>query len=366
MLSSCARDADRMRCAVATPKVMLGGDFWSLIGEQPERRHGAMAWRVFYSYSHEDAEIRDKLGTCLAPLKHQDKIVEWHDRKIAPGAEWHAEISAQLDSAHLILLLISADFLASEYCFGVEVERALARLKRNEVKVVPVLLRPCLWEDSRFSQLQIIPRDARPLTSFSSLDEALKAVAEEIKSIVAGAPPTPSSQFAQDDKPHALDLVRGQVRSYANLYEKTRQRMPPSPERTRRMEQIFQQMRALATASYPLLGDLTASPRPGERLAAVSILQVFATASFLPFLVRLVGSEKPFVGYHAAKALHFAVESLDPRLHEQLLETIHAAQRALASAEVGFDSDRATMLRLAEEELKRTMSHLASARPAYD
>jgi hypothetical protein len=90
-----------------------------------------MAWRVFYSYCHEDAALREKLGTYLAPLKHQGKIVEWHDRKIEPGAEWQAEISTQLKSAHLILLLISADFLASEYCFGVEVEQALTRLKRD-------------------------------------------------------------------------------------------------------------------------------------------------------------------------------------------------------------------------------------------
>ena len=66
------------------------------------------------------------------------------------------------------------------------------------------------------------------------------------------------------------------------------------------------------------------------------------------------------------KAIRFAVESLDPHLHPQLLETIHAAQDALKSADVGADSDRATMLRLAEEELKKTMENLATPSPAYD
>jgi hypothetical protein len=118
-----------------------------------------MTWRVFYSYSHRDGELRDRLGTYLAPLKYHNKIEEWNDRKIEPGADRSKEISAQLASANLVLLLVSADFLASEYCFGVEVETALDRLKRGEVKVVPVLLKVCLWQELRFSELQIIPRD---------------------------------------------------------------------------------------------------------------------------------------------------------------------------------------------------------------
>jgi hypothetical protein len=79
-----------------------------------------------------------------------------------------------------------------------------------------------------------------------------------------------------------------------------------------------------------------------------------------------VGSEKPFVGYHATKALRFAVEALDPPLHAKLLEAIHDAQAALESAAVGFDSDRATTLRLAEKELQQTMRNLATTSPAFD
>ena len=213
-------------------------------------------WRVFYSYSHLDAGLRERLGTYLAPLRRQTKIEEWHDRKIEPGANWDTEISSRLESAHLILLLLSADFLNSDYCFGVEVEKALARLKRGEVKVVPILLRPCLWQQSPFSELQIIPRDAKAIKSsqWASDDEAFTDVASEIARLVS-EPPLPAATFLTqraETQPFesALDLVRGQIRSYARLYERTRQRMRPSDERTGRMEQIFQNMRALASA-YP-------------------------------------------------------------------------------------------------------------------
>jgi hypothetical protein len=329
-----------------------------------------MAWRVFYSYSHKDADLRERLGTHLVPLKQQSKISEWHDRKIEPGANWDTEINAQLDSANLILLLVSADFLASEYCFGAEVERALVRLKRGEVKVVPILLKPCLWEESRFSELQIIPRDAKAITSWSSVDEAFRDVAGEIRRLVSEPAPTQPKSASSAPEPHrfdsSLDLVRGQIRSYAHLYERTRQRMRASSERTQRMEQIFQKMSTIATASYPLLDELAGSPSPGERLAAVAILEVFAAERSIPFLVRLVASEKPFVGYHAAKALRFAVGAMDSSVYPQLLNALHEAQAALKSSRVGFDSDRQAVLRAAEEELRQTITALAAPSEKHD
>jgi hypothetical protein len=142
--------------------------------------------------------------------------------------------------------------------------------------------------------------------------------------------------------------------------------MRASDARTRRMEQIFEKMRNLATASYPLLEELAASYSPGERLAAVAILQVFAIEQSLPFLVKLVGSEKPFVGYHAARALQFAVGALDAQTYPQLLEAIKNAQQVLASAEVGFDSDRARVLREAEAELQGSLTALSIPARAYD
>jgi hypothetical protein len=326
--------------------------------------------KIFYSYSHKDAELRERLGTYLAPLRQRNVIIEWHDRKPEPGADWDAEISTQLDSADLILLLVSADFLASDYCFGVEIEKALTRLKQGATKVVPVLLKPCLWEESRFQNLQIIPRDARAITSWSSVEEAFKDVANEIRNLVSQPPPSPPAAASEDRESSrfasSLELVRDQVRSYARSYEKTRQRMRPSDDRTHRMEQIFVNMRALATASYPLLDELANSPSPGERLAAVAILQVFSNKEALPFLVGLIRSEKPFIGYHATKALRFAVASLDSSVYPRLMAAIHEAQTAVQSAHVGFNADRQRELRSAEQELQATMDSLSAPSAGYD
>lgn len=323
-----------------------------------------MVWKVFYSYSHNDAKLRERLGTYLAPLVYKKKIVEWYDRKIEPGADWDTEIREELDSAHLILFLVSEDFLASEYCFGVEVERALTRLKRGEAKVVPILLKPCLWKESRFSELQIIPRDAKAITSWTSPEEAFLEVATELSSLITeplpSLPESTPEVGAVEKFDSSLNLVRGQVRSYAHLYERIRQRMQPSHDRTQRMEAVFQRMRTLATASYSLLDEFANSPSPGERLAAVAILQVFASEQYLPLLVKLVGSEKPFVGYHATRALSFAVGALDPRVHPQLLEAIADAKAALEFASFPNDTDRQTVLQEAEQALKATMNSLAA------
>jgi len=327
-------------------------------------------WQLFYSYSHKDSDLRERLATYLAPLKQQNKIEEWYDRRIEPGQNWEKEITDRLDSANLFILLVTGDFLASDYCFGVEVERALARLKKGEVKIVPILAKPCLWQESRFSELQMVPRDTKPMTSWTSLDEAFVNVATEIRQIVSQPQPSTSQLIhrpveAQTSE-SSLKLVRGQIQCYARLYERTRQRMPPSNERTSRMEQIFLQMRSLATASYPFLAELADSPSPGERLVAVSILHIFATDKFLPFLVGLVASEKPFVGYQAVAALRFAVGALDPRFDAQLTHALTEAKASLDGGGVRITADRQKLLEQAQLELRARMDALSAPQQTFD
>jgi hypothetical protein len=272
----------------------------------------------------------------------------------------------------LILFLLSADFLASDYSLGVEVQTALDRLKRGEAKIVPILLRSCLWEESLFSELNVIPIDGRPkpICSWTSVDDALLDVARQISRLVAKDPPqapNPSQKFPQAHQfDSSLDLVRNQICCYARIYEKTRQRMAPSSQRTMRMEQIFDNMRNLATASYPLLQELASSPLPGDRLSALSILQVFASEQLLPFLTGLLQRDKPFVCYHALKALRFAVNSLDPTSYGALSKALANAKTALQQSEAVDDPGCKTQLSAAERELQANVIATTAPTSTFD
>lgn len=140
---------------------------------------------VFYSYSHRDEKLRDRLAAHLSLLKRKGAISEWHDRKITAGREWEGQIDAHLNSAQIILLLISADFLASDYCYDVEMTRALERHDAREAQVIPIILKPVDWEQSRFGKLQALPRDGRPVTEWSNRDAAFKNIAQAIRKVVS-------------------------------------------------------------------------------------------------------------------------------------------------------------------------------------
>jgi formylglycine-generating enzyme required for sulfatase activity len=127
---------------------------------------------VFISYSHQDEALRKALDSHLKILERQGYIAAWHDRKIAPGAEWDAEISTYLEQADLILLLVSADFLASDYCWNIEIDRAIKRHEDGEAIVVPIILRPTDWEEAPFSKLQAMPTNAQPVVTWASQDQA--------------------------------------------------------------------------------------------------------------------------------------------------------------------------------------------------
>lgn len=98
---------------------------------------------VFFSYSHKDEELRDELGTHLSMLKRDGSITSWHDRRILPGEHFAQQIDENLEFADVVLLLVSSYFLDSDYCFEVEMRRALERHEQRECRVIPVILRPC-------------------------------------------------------------------------------------------------------------------------------------------------------------------------------------------------------------------------------
>jgi len=139
---------------------------------------------VVFSYSHKDEELRDQLETHLTILRREGIISTWHDRKITAGKEWKGVINDNFRRANVVLLLISADFLASDYCYDIEMMTSLERCEKEEAVVVPVILRDCLWHDAPFGKLQALPRDAHPVTLWTDRDQAWTNVAEGIKRVV--------------------------------------------------------------------------------------------------------------------------------------------------------------------------------------
>lgn len=141
---------------------------------------------LFYSYSHEDEELRNKLEKQLKLLNREGYISEWHDRKILSGSEIDNEISDKLEQADIILLLISADFIASDYCYEIEMTRAMERHQANDAIVVPVILRTCEWHSAPFGKLSALPRDGKAITGpdWHSEDEAFTDVAKGIRKLV--------------------------------------------------------------------------------------------------------------------------------------------------------------------------------------
>lgn len=139
---------------------------------------------VFYSYSHKDEIFKEELETHLSILKRQGFINAWCDRKILPGKNWAQEIDKKIEDSDLILLLISPDFIASDYCYGIELKRAIDKHESNSCKVVPIIVRPIDWQGELISRLQALPKDATPVTTWPNRDEAWIDVAKGIRDVV--------------------------------------------------------------------------------------------------------------------------------------------------------------------------------------
>ena len=153
---------------------------------------------IFFSYSHVDEALRDRLEVHLSLLKRQGVIETWHDRRITPGAAIDKSIDERLDRADIILLLVSPDFVASDYCYDVEMTRALARHERGEAVVIPVILRPCDWHGAPFGRLSALPKDGKAVTRWPDLDEAFLDITNGIRQVLraAGAQETPQAPAA--------------------------------------------------------------------------------------------------------------------------------------------------------------------------
>ncbi len=128
--------------------------------------------QIFIAYARKDASFLDELRTHFTPLERSGKVKIWYDGKIEPGAVWEQSIKENLHSADIILMLVSADAIASDYFYDKEMSDALSRHAEGTARVVPLILRPCAWQTTPISRLQALPKDGRPVTSWNDRDEA--------------------------------------------------------------------------------------------------------------------------------------------------------------------------------------------------
>ena len=150
-----------------------------------------MPVKIFFCYAHEDEQLLNKLKNQLFPLKRTGLIDIWHDRDISAGTDWEQQIKSHLNEAQIILLLVSPDFMASDYCYGIEMQRALERHDLGEARVIPIILRHVYWQGV-LGKLQALPTDARPIKSWPDLDEALYNVTEGIRIVIQEITPKSS------------------------------------------------------------------------------------------------------------------------------------------------------------------------------
>jgi DNA polymerase III delta prime subunit len=181
-----------------------------------QQKRGVSPITLFYSYAHEDESLRNKLEKHLIPLRRQGLISEWHDRKIVPGTEWAYAIDSHLQTASIILLLISPAFMASDYCVSIEMQKAMERHRLGDARVIPIILEPTAWHDAPFAILQCLPRGGRPVTTWDNPEDAFEDIAqglrraiEEMNLLYTSGPHRPSA-------PMLLAPADGQWRKVSN------------------------------------------------------------------------------------------------------------------------------------------------------
>jgi internalin A len=168
---------------LSVPQLLDGVDL-SPLPRQSTHALGDSPLKLFYSYAQKDERLRDRMETHLKILERRGLISSWHDRLIRPGDEWSREIDVNFEMADIILLLVSADFMASDYCYSKEMVNALERHDAGKARVIPVILRDVNWKGAPFAKLQALPKNGQAVELWSNRDSAWRDVSEGIEQAV--------------------------------------------------------------------------------------------------------------------------------------------------------------------------------------
>src|SRR5215204_5075583 len=147
-------------------------------------RRCSLSIEIFFSYAHEDEDLMDDVRRQLVIYDRRGLIRKWHDRKIPPGETWRKVIDSRIRRARIVLLFLSPYFIDSDYCYEQEMMVALKRHRRGEAVVIPVVLRPCAWQETPLAFLQVLPKNGRAVTTWRDRDHVCLAIAEEIMKVV--------------------------------------------------------------------------------------------------------------------------------------------------------------------------------------
>ena len=148
---------------------------------------------IFICYARKDEALLNELKTHLKPLQREGLIKLWYDRDISAGTQWEPQIMRHLNTAQIVLLLVSPDFMDSDYCYGIEMKRALERHERGQARVIPIIVRPVYWHGKPLGQLQALPTDGQPVTSsyWQDQDAAFYAITQGIYNVIEQLMPRP-------------------------------------------------------------------------------------------------------------------------------------------------------------------------------
>jgi hypothetical protein len=201
---------------------------------------------IFFSYSRKDEALMRELESHLATLRRSNLISSWHDGCIIPGEEWEPQIKENLAKAKIILLLISVDFINSDYCYEVELTKAVERHTLKEAHVIPVILRDCDWQDLPIGDmclgdLQALPKDALPIDDWTSRDKAFANIARGIRKTITQVQQEQEAEAERQrqEAEAALRRQREQEEAEQKRQEAEAQRQREEAERHRKLVEYY-------------------------------------------------------------------------------------------------------------------------------
>jgi TIR domain len=196
--------------------------FWAylVLTQEANREHEItrdprlMAKNIFISYSHKDESFRSDIEDHLSMLRRKGVISVWHDRKILAGDDWRGKIDENMDKADVVLFLISPSFLASDYCYDIEVKKAIENKESGKCQIISIIIRPCDWHDCDFSRFQAVPKDGIPISTWPNKDEAWLDAINGIKRHIAEFRPAEHipSVLLKSDRPCVTPLTDGWIK----------------------------------------------------------------------------------------------------------------------------------------------------------